>query len=119
MSNRKAWIDQARGLSIFLVVYGHNFPFCEPYIYSFHVPLFFLIAGLFHPDKVGRDTVIRRAKMILTPYFVWSFLLFAFSWLVGRNYGDSTEMNLSVSKKFLGIFYAQGGGEYMSWGITR
>lgn len=117
MGKRKAWIDQARGLSIFLVVYGHNFPLYEPYIYSFHVPLFFFIAGLFHPAKTDRAVITRRAKMILIPYFVWSTLLFVFWWLVGRNYGDSTEMNLSVTKNFLGIFYAQGGSDYMNWGI--
>jgi len=117
MGTRKEWIDAARGLSIFLVVYGHNFPFCEPYIYSFHVPLFFFIAGMFHPSKVTTEVVKRRAKMILAPYFIWSVGLFLFWLLVGRNYGDSTEMNLSVWKNFLGIFYAQGGTPYMNWGI--
>lgn len=61
--------------------------------------------------------ISRRAKMILAPYFVWSAGLFLFWWLLGRNYGDSTEMNLSVTKNLLGIFYAQGGSEYMNWGI--
>jgi acyltransferase len=117
MAKRLDWIDQARGLSIFLVVYGHNFPVNEPYIYSFHVPLFFLIAGMFHPEKVDLATVKRRAKMILIPYFVWAIALFLFWYFFGRNYGDSAGMQLSPLDNFIGIFYAQGGPEYMDWGI--
>jgi len=114
---RLDWIDQARGLSIFLVVYGHNFPANEPYIYSFHVPLFFFIAGIFHPQRVRLDTIKKRAKMILVPYFIWAALLFLFWVIVGRNYGKSNSEDLSVLDNFMGIFYAQGGQTYMDWGI--
>lgn len=117
MAKRLDWIDQARGLSIFLVVYGHNFPVNEPYIYSFHVPLFFLIAGLFHPKEVTINTVKRRAKMILIPYFFWATALFLFWFFAGRKYGESATVALSPLDNFIGIFYAQGGPEYMDWGI--
>lgn len=117
MQKRLKWIDQARGLSIFLVVYGHNFPSNEPYIYSFHVPLFFLIAGMFHPDKVDFNGIVRRAKMILIPYFFWAAALYLFWFFLGRNYGDSAAMDASPIKNLIGIFYAQGGSEYMEWGI--
>jgi len=114
---RLDWIDQARGLSIFLVVYGHNFPMNEPYIYSFHVPLFFFIAGMFHPEKVNFGSIKKRAKMVLVPYFIWAALLFLFWVTVGRNYGRSSGENLSILDNFIGIFYAQGGQQYMDWGI--
>ena len=117
MDTRKKWIDQARGLSIFLVVYGHNFPINEPYIYSFHVPLFFFIAGMFHPKKVTFETVKRRAKIILIPYFVWALALYLFWLFLGRNYGDSAEAGLSAIDNLIGIFYSQGGQSYMDWGI--
>jgi len=117
MATRQNWIDQARGLSIFMVIYGHNFPSIEPYIYSFHVPLFFFISGMFHPEEVTKKTIFRRSKMILIPYFIWSFGLFLFWAFFGKNYGASAESSFSVSKNFLGIFYAQGGSEYMDWGI--
>ncbi|MEZ4857362.1 MAG: acyltransferase family protein [Flavobacteriaceae bacterium] len=114
---RKKWIDQARGFSIFLVVYGHNFPITEPYIYTFHVPLFFFIAGFFHVDTFTVDAILRRAKKLLVPYFFWAILLFTFWWLLGRHYGNVNELKMSVLKNFFGIFYAQGGSAYMSWGI--
>jgi len=117
MQKRYNWIDQARGLSIFLVVYGHNFPATEPYIYSFHVPLFFFISGMFHPQNTGAAAIKRRAKMILVPYFIWASALYLFWLFLGRNYGESATMDASPVKNFIGIFYAQGGGEYMDWGI--
>ena len=47
MEKRENWVDQARGFAMFLVVYGHNFPVAEKYIYSFHMPLFLIISGFF------------------------------------------------------------------------
>lgn len=117
MDKRKGWIDQARGLSIFMVVYGHNFPEMEPYIYSFHVPLFFFVAGMFHPSKVDLSVIKRRAKMILVPYFFWAMSLFLFWFFVGRKFGKSEHLDLSPINNFIGVFYAQGGQQFMDWGI--
>ncbi|WP_299063052.1 acyltransferase family protein [uncultured Polaribacter sp.] len=117
-SKRINWVDQLKGFSIILVVYGHNLPFIDIYIESFRIPLFFFIAGFFHPKSTTFSTIKKRAKQILIPYFLWSFMLFLFWFFIGRNYGDSASLNLSVLKNFLGLFYAQGGNEYMNWGIT-
>ena len=117
MNKRIDWIDQVKGFGIFLVVYGHNFPITEKYIYSFHMPLFFLIAGIFHPTIQNKFSIIKRVKSILVPYFLWSFLLFIFWVFLGRFYGESANFNLSVYDNFIGIFYAQGGRAFMDWGI--
>ena len=111
------WIDQARGFAILMVVYGHNFPYLEKYIYTFHVPLFFLVAGFFHPKKNSLINVKTRFKQLIIPYFIWAFLLY-FTWVfVTRFYGDSANLSLSPLKNLIGVFYAQGGREYMDWGI--
>ncbi len=117
LNKRIGWIDQLRGLSIFLVVYGHNFPIFEKYIYTFHVPLFFIISGFFHPRTQDSNSLKKRFKNIIIPYFLWSLMLFLFWFFLGRFYGESTKYSLSVLKNFIGIFYAQGGREYMDWGI--
>lgn len=111
------WIDQLKGFGIILVIYGHNLPVIEGYIYSFHMPLFFFIGGLFHPSQISYNIVKKRAKQILVPYFLWSFLLFLFWFFIGSKFGDSVVLNYSSLKHFLGIFLAQGGHEYMSWGV--
>lgn len=117
MNTRLEWVDNAKGFGLFLVIYGHNNPFLEPFIYSFHMPLFFFIAGMFHPEVTSINSVINRVKRILVPYFLWSFLLYVFWFFLGRHFGDSLNYNLDPLDGFIGIFYAQGGKQFMDWGI--
>lgn len=116
-TERLGWIDQVKGFTIFLVVYGHNFPFTEKYIYSFHMPLFIMIAGFFHPQNPTFISIRKRFQSIIIPYFFWALSLFAFWFCIGRQYGKSAQLNLSPVKNFMGVFYSQGGREYMDWGI--
>lgn len=116
-TKRLNWVDQARGWSIFLVVYGHNFPVLESYIYSFHVPLFFFISGMFHKQESTLNSIKNRAKTLLIPYFFWAILLYLFWLIAGRKFGKSSLLDLSIWDNFIGIFYAQGGQEFMDWGI--
>jgi len=53
----------------------------------------------------------------MIPYFLWSSLLFLFWVYLGRFYGESTNFDLSVLKNVIGVFYSQGGREFMDWGI--
>ncbi len=66
--NRVKWLDMVKGFGIILVVYGHNFPFLEKYIYTFHMPLFFLLAGIFHPPKINWTNIKQRLNRIILPY---------------------------------------------------
>lgn len=115
--NRINWVDQVKGFTIFLVVYGHNFPFCEKYIYSFHMPLFIMMAGFFHPSVSNFNSVKKRFKYIITPYFIWASFLFMVWFFVTSKYGDNVKLNLSPEKNLIGLFYSQGGRDYMDWGI--
>ena len=116
-TKRLDWVDQIKGLTIFLVVYGHNFPLHGKFLHSFRMPLFIMIAGFFYYNKSTFETVKKRFHFIMVPYFIWAFLLFIFWFFVGRKYGNNVAFNLSSGKNFLGIFYAQGGRDFMDWGI--
>lgn len=117
MEKRENWVDQARGFAMFLVVYGHNFPVTEKYIYSFHMPLFLIISGFFFPEKPAYTFLQKKFRTIIVPYFFWAIFLFVFWVILGKNFGDSATKNLSITKNFIGIFFSQGGQEYMDWGI--
>ncbi|WP_043367549.1 acyltransferase family protein, partial [Cupriavidus sp. WS] len=60
--SRDVWVDNAKGIGIILVVYGHvarglhsagiwsdatSFSFLDSAVYSFHMPLFFFLSGLY------------------------------------------------------------------------
>ena len=88
--DRLAWVDVAKGIGIILVVYGHalrGFWGLKPWpswtvaqdtlIYAFHMPLFFVISGLFLWQSIerGKKNFIRsRWWAIIYPYLLWSFV---------------------------------------------
>lgn len=86
-------INVARGIAVLLVVLGHSFPdgtigifndnriykHIFNYIYSFHMPLFFMLSGfvsykLLQVEGVKEkwNAVIHKAKRLLVPYIVIS-----------------------------------------------
>jgi fucose 4-O-acetylase-like acetyltransferase len=89
---RVGWVDHAKGIGIFLVVLGHVLgglqdasilhhsvwdEFVVRFIYSFHMPLFFFIAGLFVQRSANKPIsrfFLDKLSVIVYPYFVWSFL---------------------------------------------
>ncbi len=44
-NGRMMWIDWMKAIGIYLIVYGHLFSVGHWYVYTFSVPLFFLISG--------------------------------------------------------------------------
>ena len=72
-SKRINYIDYAKGLAILCVLLGHMeiHPILKNYIYSFHMPLFFILSGYFMKRaKLDKDTVIKNFKSIMVPYFI-------------------------------------------------
>ncbi|MBU0944970.1 MAG: acyltransferase [Proteobacteria bacterium] len=93
MAQRTDWVDYAKGLGIILVVYAHllssgfhaHLPIQEHFfflsdsiVYSFHMPLFFFLAGLFaeksYKKRGARNFLVNKVKFIVYPYLLWSFL---------------------------------------------
>lgn len=81
-NNRDLTFDIMKGVGILLVMAGHYWPeslwpWAHKTIYSFHVPLFFLVAGYFaKPPKVGLlATIKKNAKRLLLPFVFTQLLL--------------------------------------------
>ena len=89
---RVDWVDEARGLGILLVVVGHVLggleaarivaadgpgPIAIRWIYSFHMPLFFFLSGLFATRAAAGpfdEYVAGKLRTVAYPYLVWSVL---------------------------------------------
>jgi fucose 4-O-acetylase-like acetyltransferase len=90
--SRIVWLDAARGIGIILVVIGHALgglidsplgagqnAFRSAFfaIYSFHMPLFFLLSGLLVPQRIDTGGLTFLRGLISTmawPYFLWSVI---------------------------------------------
>lgn len=95
------WLDSARGIGIVLVVIGHTlgglidspigaglgaFRALFFSIYTFHMPLFFLLSGLMVPHRLERGTVpFLRGLLpsLVWPYFFWSVVQFTVIYALG------------------------------------
>lgn len=77
-------IDIAKGIGILLVVLGHQIdyfhapmPGAYPYIYLFHVPLFFFLSGMFFREQEGLWTCFRKKFMrLFVPYLLANIFFF-------------------------------------------
>jgi fucose 4-O-acetylase-like acetyltransferase len=91
--NRESWVDYAKAIGIILVVYGHvarglynggiDFPVAyfelfDSIVYSFHMPLFFFLSGLFFyksfSNKGASKLIFNKVDTIFYPYVIWSVL---------------------------------------------
>ena len=68
MNKKVLNVDIVKGFAIILVMIGHSGMFLfikdkallNSIIYSFHMPLFFIVAGFFMKEKVSLKKAIRR-----------------------------------------------------------
>jgi fucose 4-O-acetylase-like acetyltransferase len=93
MNTKVDWVVYAKAIGIILVVYGHVarglintgftlpeslYPMIDSVIYSFHMPLFFFLSGLFFQHSLtqrGRTgLVLNKVDTILYPYLIWSII---------------------------------------------
>jgi fucose 4-O-acetylase-like acetyltransferase len=102
-NSRLESVDYARGLGIFLVVVGHTLrgvinsglveqspttQFIDDWIYAFHMPLFFLLSGLFAERSVSkgpRQFVGDKLRTVAYPYLIWSLLQTTVQVLLSRH----------------------------------
>lgn len=105
---RIIWIDQLRAVAMLFVVFGHVAIDKEAikYIYSFHMPLFFIISGMTHrPNKFNTyiDLIKDKAQKLLLPYLLMNLLMFPV-WIL--NFKIIKVSSTSLVEVFKGIFYA-------------
>lgn len=93
MASRVEWIDYAKAIGIVLVVYGHSasglnnagivnsdsiYMLINNVVYSFHMPLFFFLSGLFFfgslAKRGAKKLIFSKIDSLVYPYLLWSVL---------------------------------------------
>lgn len=79
-NNRIHWIDMAKGIGMFLVMFGHmETGLLGRWIYSFHMPLFFFLSGYVFNGKYGTLTFVKKKLYgMVLPYFTLGTMLILF-----------------------------------------
>jgi fucose 4-O-acetylase-like acetyltransferase len=92
-NQRESWVDYAKAIGIILVVYGHVarglhnsqitmnehfYKLADNFVYSFHMPLFFFLSGLYFVKSFDKRTtkefVFSKIDTIVYPYILWSLI---------------------------------------------
>jgi len=110
-NHRVDWIDTLKLIGIFYIYVGHfgkNAGLLYPFVFSFHVPLFFFISGIFakKPDNLKSlpNIFLKSFKLIIVPYFIFCVLSLAF-YLVRFNWDAATLYRSAIGA----IFGVRGG----------
>ncbi|MCQ2237795.1 MAG: acyltransferase family protein [Bacteroidaceae bacterium] len=84
IANRLDWIDWAKCIAIFLVVFGHMRSPYMGYIFSFHMPFFFLISGFLQKKRPVVQELTNSVKCLLVPYILFNIYLLIYSYFTGE-----------------------------------
>jgi fucose 4-O-acetylase-like acetyltransferase len=100
--SRFAWVDYLRGIAILLVVYRHvllgltrgdmvipaSLVNANMIFYSFRMPLFFIISGIFIGGSIAKrpfkKLVWIKFENLLYPYLIWAFIQVTLQILLSR-----------------------------------
>lgn len=94
---RNRYIDTVKAVGIFLVILGHHQTIFTQYIYSFHMPLFFFLSGIFHKNYNSyRNFFEKKIKLLIIPYFFFAITLFLFWLVIARHFGEAKMRNTPV-----------------------
>lgn len=113
MNQREKSFDIAKGIGMLAVVLGHmSIPAkMGDFIFSFHMPLFFLINGYFFKKKEISDSkyIITKVKTLILPYIVTCIFVIAFSTLFQLRQGIGMTGILENAKSWiLAALYGSG-----------
>ena len=89
-TQRIEFIDSVKGFAIFCVLWGHCIQYLKDnadffhnpvfeFIYSFHIPLFFVVSGFFFKSSLKlnyKDFFQKKFFQLLLPCIIWLFYLY-------------------------------------------
>lgn len=114
---RISWLDIAKGIGIYFIILGHTLsdpsvPGCgtlHEYLYSFHVPFFFILSGL--TAKCGQNEfsgfLIKKLKTLFIPYLVFgilSIIIFRLAGAFAHSALMHSDGDFSLASNLLNLF---------------
>ena len=116
---RLAWLDIAKAITIFLVVFGHTLRdgVAKQIVYAFHVAAFFLLSGITCKTDNLKTRIKNDFLRILVPYYcfsVLSILIFAIfgTFAAGRL---DLDVNTSIGFNLWGMLYGSPAGGHLKY----
>lgn len=109
---RVKYFDIAKAIGIILMIIGHcgiKNQYINNFIYSFHMPLFFLISGYFFKYRDNKECVKRNFKKLIIPYIITCLAIIACEIVKVVLRGNFTEILATAKTWVLASLYGSGG----------
>lgn len=92
VKNRDVTFDILKGIGICLVLVAHSLGgYVQTFAYSFHLPLFFLVAGYFFKPRELKNAFCLDFKRIMIPFFFTGLLMLTMALLFSPFHFDSVK----------------------------
>lgn len=109
-TSRDIEFDIMKGIGILLMIIGHQTPYLTNVIYSFHMPLFFIISGYFFKPAPVALRFKNDFKRLILPYLFTCLIITIFHlaisiikqedsfsrWIIASIYGSGTTAHPSI-----------------------
>lgn len=115
---RELCFDIAKGIGIILMIIGHcgiKNQYVRNFIYSFHMPLFFLISGYFFKYREDKELLKRNFKRLIIPYIITCLCIIMYK--IFRLLLDKNFIEILETTKKWGLASLYGSGSYEPFGI--
>lgn len=109
--------DILKGIGIILMIIGHatgKIPYLRDFIFSFHMPLFFLVSGYFFKPSGWKELLVKNSKRLLVPY-LFTALLIMVHMLLYHWYHNGDVMNVLITR-LRAIVLGSGTPKVLGWG---
>lgn len=118
------WVDNAKGIAILMVVLGHVSYMPEAIhkvIYAFHMPLFFILSGLFLDERIVEIPfmyfLIKKAKTLMVPFFVFGILNVLFFFVL-NSFSLSGPKSFDLAETMIdSLFFVRHSGKWFLCGL--
>lgn len=109
-NNRIDYFDIAKGIGILCIIAGHmGLTTIDHIVFTFHVPLFFLISGYFISLKdTFNEYAIKRTKNLIIPYIFTSICLILAEILRDLIYSTPDKILSDIKITFIEAIYGSG-----------
>ena len=115
-NTRLATIDIAKGIGIVFVVFGHIFPITlvTQWIYSFHVPIFFIISGFTYRYCADKKAFyLKKFRRLVIPYLCFAMMSVLIYWAM--SFVISLDTDTDILTNIARLLYGNSNGKAMAW----
>lgn len=110
MNERLRQFDIVRGIAMISIVLGHlSWPNINKVVFTYHIPVFFLLSGYFLSTRIHfKPFLIRKIRTLIIPYLFSCFLVLCSAVIINLLVYDGVDTKGEIKRWILAALYGAG-----------